>query len=285
MPQPIKMLLTGAIAAVLLAQHTVAEDSAPDPDMVLATVNGTEITLGHVIVLRTGLPQEYNQFPNELLLRGILDQLINQTLLSQSVEEDPSRQSRLAIDNERRGILAAQVMRGLVSQDVDANALQALYDERYPADTNETEYRASHILVETEEAAAGLVTELEGGADFAALAKEHSIGPSSAVGGDLGWFGAGDMVSAFFDAVAALSPGDISPPVQTDFGWHVIRLAETRDKERPALDAVRAELEDELRNTAIEAHIANLREKADITQDELDGLDPSVITNTDLLEN
>lgn len=282
MPHPIRTILAASLTTVLLAWPAYAEDG-PDPDQVLATVNGTQITLGHVIALRADLPAQYDQFPPNLLFRGILDQLIQHELLMQSLEGDPSRESRISIENERRAILAGEVMRGIIAQDPAPEDVQAVYEEKYPAGVEEKEYRAAHILVEEETLAQSLVEELNGGAQFAALAKQHSIGPSSAVGGDLGWFGAGDMVEPFFNAVTALETGQVSAPVQTEFGWHVILLNETRNKQHPELDAVRQEIEEELRGQALDAHIAKLQAGADIQREDTDGFDPSVITNTDLL--
>lgn len=294
MSHPIKSLLTAACATAMLAHGALAQDTAetetdaaPDADVgqVVATVNGTEITLAHVIALRATLPQQYNQFPPNLLLQGIVDQLIQHTLLNQSLEGEPSLRSQVSIENEERAIIAGEVMAGVMQQAPSDEDLQAAYEEQYPADVQETEYRASHILVETEEEAQELVTALEGDADFAALAREKSTGPSGASGGDLGWFGASDMVAPFFDAVAALEPGEVSDPVETQFGWHVITLAETRNKERPALETVREELTAQLQQGALEAHIESLESNAEIDRIELEEIDPTVIDALELLEN
>ncbi|MEO1138749.1 MAG: peptidylprolyl isomerase [Pseudomonadota bacterium] len=284
MLHPIKSLLVAACTSLVLAQGALAQDE-PDPNQVLATVNGTEITLGHVIALRAELPAQYNQFPSALLFRGIIDQLIQHTLLMQSLEGEPTLRSRISIENETRAVLAGQVMNKVLSSETSQDRLQALYDEIYPADTQETEYRAAHILVESEDEAKAILAELEDGAEFAALARERSTGPSGSAGGDLGWFGDGDMVADFFVAVTQLEQGEVSPPVQTEFGWHVIQLAETRNKERPAFETVQAELEEQLRQSIIESHIADLESKAEINQTEIEDMDPEVITNFELLEN
>ncbi|MGK7753164.1 MULTISPECIES: peptidylprolyl isomerase [unclassified Roseovarius] len=294
MSHAIKSILAATCTAAMLAQGAWAQetaqtepDAAPaaDPSQVVATVNGTEITLAHVIALRATLPQQYDQFPPNMLLQGIVDQLIQHTLLKQSLEGEPSLRSRVSIENEERAIIAGEVMAGVIEQAPSDEDLQAAYDEQYPADVQETEYRASHILVETEEEAQEVVTALEGDADFAALARERSTGPSGASGGDLGWFGAGDMVAPFFDAVAALEPGEVSDPVETQFGWHVITLAETRNKERPALDTVREELTSQLQQGALQSFIEGLKSDAEIDQVDLEEIDPNVITDLELLEN
>lgn len=285
MPMPLRSFLAAALTAAAMAAPAARAQDAPDPAAVLATVNGTEITLGHVVALRAELPPQYDQFPAEMLFQGILDQLIQQTLLMQSFKGDLSRRSEILLENERRAVIAGEAIAGVVGKGIDEAALQAAYDEQYPADTDEMEYRASHILVETEEEARALIAELTGGADFAELARENSTGPSATVGGDLGWFGAGDMVGEFFDAVAALEPGEVSAPVQTQFGWHVVKLAETRKRERPDFETVRPELEDQLHTLAVTARLEELTAAAAIDRADTAGIDPETINDSSILEN
>jgi peptidyl-prolyl cis-trans isomerase C len=203
----------------------------------------------------------------------------------QSFEGDMSKRSALVLENERRAILATEVIEKVMQGDLDDATVQAAYDERYASAAQDTEYKAAHILVETEETARDLIAELEGGADFAALAREHSTGPSGPNGGDLGWFGPGVMVEEFFNAVASLEPGQVSEPVQTQFGWHVIKLNETRLTETPPLDEVRAEIEETLRQEKFDAHVDALTGKATIQRNDASGIAPETINNLDLLEN
>ncbi|MEO0771911.1 MAG: peptidylprolyl isomerase [Pseudomonadota bacterium] len=282
-----KSRLMGATAAIVLsATMGLAQDGdGPTAAQVLATVNGVEITLGHVIATRASLPPEYGQLPPALLFQGILDQLVQQTLLGQSFEGELSSRSIITLENEERAINAGEAISAFLARDVDEATLRAAYDEQYPEVEDELEYRASHILVETEDEAKDLISELEGGAVFSALAQERSTGPSASVGGDLGWFGDGDMVAPFFEAVVALEPGDVSPPVKTDFGWHVITLAETRAVERPAFEDVRDALVDGLQQSKLEAHIEELSQGAEIDRPDTSDIDPSVITQYDLLED
>jgi peptidyl-prolyl cis-trans isomerase C len=202
----------------------------------------------------------------------------------QSVEASPSYKSQIAIENETRAIIAGEVMNGIVGKDPVEDDIRELYDERYPANLLETEYSAAHILVKTEDEAKTLITELDGGAEFATLAREHSTGPSGTAGGELGWFGPGDMVEDFFNAILELEPGNVSPPVKTTFGWHIIKLNETRERERPDFDTVEAQLVEELRQSSLETFLAGLREGADITRAETTDIDPEVILNFGLLE-
>lgn len=278
--------IPATILAVSLSLGTVAmAQDEPSPDQVLANVNGTEITLGHVLAMRASLPPHYSQLAPETLFDGILEQLIQQTLLMQSVKGDQSQRITLQIENETRAIIANQAVRQIMDKPVNAADLQAAYDVKYKTAEDQTEYKAAHILVETEDQAKALLDELNGGADFAALAREHSTGPSGAEGGNLGWFGDGVMVAPFFDAVVALEPGQVSDPVQTQFGWHLIFLQETRVKDRPAFEDVRAELEEELRSSVFEEHLKNLEQRADIDRADPESIDPEIVNKTDLLEN
>jgi peptidyl-prolyl cis-trans isomerase C len=146
------------------------------------------------------------------------------------------------------------------------------------------EYNAAHILVGTEEEALAIKADLDGGADFATTAKEKSTGPSGPNGGSLGWFGQGAMVPSFEAAVVGLDVGAVSAPVQTNFGWHLIILNETRNGSAPTLDKVRPELEDEIRQAAMAEVIDALTEKADIDQTGAEGIDPSILSDLSVVE-
>src|SRR5690606_13802583 len=144
------------------------------------------------------------------------------------------------------------------------------------------EYSAAHILVKTEDKAKELKKELDGGADFGTLAEENSTGPSGPNKGDLGWFAADQMVPPFAEAVKAMEPGQVSDPVQTDFGWHIIKLNDTRVKEAPKLEEIREQLVQKIRRDKIEAEIERVSSEAKVEKTE--GIDPALINNTDLLE-
>ena len=265
--------------------HVTADaDSNVTADTVIATVNGTEIKLGHMIVLKQRLPQQYQQLDPTVLFDGILDQLVQQTLLGASVDT-LSTGSQMTLDNEARALRAAEEIQRIANDATSDEALQAAYDKEYGDAGPEVEFNASHILVETEDEAKVLITELEGGADFAELAKEKSTGPSGPRGGELGWFGLGAMVQPFEEAVATMDDGQISAPVQTQFGWHVIKLNETRVKDAPTLDDVRGELIENVRRAAIESHVEELTGGAEITRKTVEEIDPMLINDLSLLEN
>ena len=122
------------------------------------------------------------------------------------------------------------------------------------------EFKASHILVETQSQAVSLISELEGGADFAELAKENSTGPSGPGGGDLGWFSANQMVAPFSQAVAALENGAFSKtPVQTQFGWHVILRVDSRESTPPTLESVRDVVKQRVEQDKLQKYLKDLR--------------------------
>ncbi len=285
MQRTLNAALAGAIA-LSLAFGASAQDAGGDvtADTVVATVNGTDITIGHMLVLRTRLPQQYQSLPADRLFEGILDQLIQQEVLG-SANDGLSKTGRFVLDNEARALAATEVASEYAQRLVTEEAIQAAYDEQYGAAEPETEYNASHILVETLEEAEAIVAELEAGADFAELAKERSTGPSGPNGGSLGWFGKGMMVAPFEEAVLGMEVGAISAPVQTQFGWHVIRLNETRAAAVPTLDEVRGGIVETLQQQAIETAIAELTETADVSRIEPGEIDPAVIGNTSLLQD
>jgi peptidyl-prolyl cis-trans isomerase C len=277
-----KFLATAALSA-LVALPVGAQD-APTADTVLATVNGTDITLGHLIAMQQMLPPQYQELPDNVLFDGLLEQLVQQQILADVADDEMTARMELGLANERRAFLAAMLLDQIGMADLPEEEVQAEYDAQYGSAGSVTEFNASHILVETEEEAQALIAELGEGADFAELAQERSIGPSGPNGGQLGWFTAGMMVPTFEEAVFALSVGEVSAPVETQFGWHVILLNDTRDQEPPALEEVRAELEDGLRRARVDAAITELSNAAAVERPELD-IDPSVIRNLDLITN
>ena len=292
MQKPLTFLAPFVVAASLalpaVAQDDTAENTDAQTDVtaetVVATVNGTDITIGSMIIARATLPEQYQQLPPEVLFKGILDQLVQQTALSQDFDGEVPKRIEMALENERRQLIAGEVIERAMAQDVTEEELQAAYDEAY-ADAEPTEeFSASHILVETEEEAQAVKKELDEGADFAELAKEKSTGPSGPAGGTLGWIGPGMMVPAFETAVAELEVGAVSEPVETQFGWHVIKLDDKRQKEAPKLEDVKDELETQVRQVKAQTLIEKTTEAADVDRSAADTIDPSVLTNLGLLE-
>ncbi|MDP5327613.1 MAG: peptidylprolyl isomerase [Paracoccaceae bacterium] len=259
-----------------------AEDAAPTADRVIATVDGTEITLGHMIVLRDALPAQYQSLPDDVLFQGILDQLIQQTLLSKAVEPEMGKRDVLALENARRAYLADGAVARALAQAVTPQAMQALYEMRFANAIPGTEFNAAHIIVATQAEAAEIRTQLDAGADFAEMARTKSTDGAAANGGDLGWFGPGMMVKEFEDAVVAMKPGEIAGPLQTQFGWHLVKLNDTRPTAAPTFETVRPELEAELQQQAVDTRVAELTAAATITRDDA-GIDPTILRDAALL--
>lgn len=275
--------LSASALALMLALPVQAQDTL-SADSVVATINGTEITLGHMLMIRASLPDQYQQLPDEVLWDGILDQIVQQTVLSQQDSGEESRRVQLALENERRALMAAQVIEDIVDDAVTDEAVQALYEETYLQGEPTEEFNASHILVATQEEAAAIAEDVRGGADFATVAQEKSTGPSGPNGGQLGWFGPGMMVPEFQTAVEGMEIGAISDPVQTQFGWHVIKLNEKRVQAAPELASVREELEATLSQDAVSQRIDELTASADVTRKAKEEVDTSVLSNLGLLE-
>ena len=278
-----KLTASAALALALSSPATAQDDMTAET--VVATVNGQEITLGNMLMVRATLPEQYQRLADDVLWDGILDQLIQQEALSQDDAAEETIRVRSALQNERRSLLAAEVVAEITEDAVTDAAIQDAYAAQYAgAEQQGMEYNASHILVESEDTAQTLAAEARGEAAFAALAREHSTGPSGPNGGELGWFSAGMMVPAFEEAVEQLDVGAVSDPVQTQFGWHVIRLNETRDMQAPALDEVRGEIVQGLQEEAVSAYVESLVEGADVTRTDKADVDPSILSNMDLLE-
>ncbi len=281
MPKGLTFLPSLALTAVMALP--LAAETKPDAGTVLATVNGDEITLGHVVATVAALPQQYQQIEDDVLYDFVLEQLIQQQLLGQQ-QEELTQQNALTLDNETRSLLAVQTVNALTDDVVTDEAVQAAYDAQFAEFEGEDEFDASHILVESEDEAKALKAQLDDGADFAEMAREHSTGPSGPNGGALGWFGKGQMVPEFENAVLGLEKGQISDPVQTQFGWHLVILNDKRKSEAPALEAVRDELAQTIQQEAIQARIDELTQQAQIERTALEGVGSEVIRQLNLIQ-
>ncbi|MBY6083240.1 peptidylprolyl isomerase [Ruegeria arenilitoris] len=281
MPKGLTFLPSLALAAMMALP--VAAETEPSADTVVARVNGDEITLGHVIATAAGLPPQYQQLEDEVLYQFIVEQLIQQQLLSQE-QDELTRLNALMLTNEERSLKAVQTVNQITDAQVTDDAIQAAYDAQFADFQGEDEFNASHILVATEEEAKEIKAQLDDGADFAELAKEKSTGPSGPNGGALGWFGKGQMVPEFEQAVIGLEKGQVSDPVQTQFGWHVVILNDKRKSEAPELAEVRDELAQSVRQEAIQAKIDELTQAGNVERPEVEGLTPDVVRKLDLVQ-
>ncbi|MBS0563962.1 MAG: peptidylprolyl isomerase [Proteobacteria bacterium] len=280
MMKPAKFL-GASLIALALALPARAEE--PTADTVVATVNGANITLGNMIAARQALPAQYQSLPDDVLFKGLLDQLIQQTAMAQVAEKTKVKGDDLAIENQKNSYFTQALLDGVAKAAVTDEALKKAYDEKYAKAAPSKEYDASHILVKTEDEAKAIRAELDKGGDFAAIAKEKSLDTGSAAnGGELGWFGPGMMVKPFEDAVVKMEKGKLSDPVKTDFGWHIIKLNDERTAAAPKLEDVKEELAGDLRQKAVEAKVKELTDAAKVER-KADGIDPAVLKNLALI--
>ncbi|SOC19161.1 peptidyl-prolyl cis-trans isomerase C [Rhodobacter sp. JA431] len=282
MPKITKILGVGAVLACL-AGAGFAETEAKDlgPDTVVATVNGTDITLGMMVAVRNALPAEYKQLPDELLFDGVLDQLIQQTALAEIGEGMMTHRDEITLEVDRRAYLAGMLLDYTARRAVTPETLQEAYDAKYAAAEPTREFHAAHIIVPTKEEAEAILADIQGGADFAEVAKEKSQDGAAANGGDLGWFGLEQMVQPFAEAVASMKDGDVKGPVQTEYGWHVVKLLESRLGTAPTLEEASDDLAGDLRQKAVEDRVNDTIAKATVEK-HIEGIDPAVLKDPKL---
>ncbi|WP_295047904.1 peptidylprolyl isomerase [uncultured Paracoccus sp.] len=277
------MLKTSILAALLataLPLAAMAQDKGADT--VVATVNGTPITLGEMIVMKQAASEDPQMaaMGDAPLYEMMLDQLIQQTAVAAAGKESAGVRAQLEI--QRRNTLAAAAIAEVAKAQPTDEEVQAAYDGLFADAKPVTEYSAAHILVDSEEKAREIKAQLDGGADFGTLAEQNSTGPSGPNKGDLGWFAADQMVQPFAEAVAGMEKGQISDPVQTEFGWHVIKLNDTRLRDVPPLDQVRDQISQMVLRDKVQAEIGRLTGAA--TVEKTEGIDPAWLSKTDLLE-
>jgi peptidyl-prolyl cis-trans isomerase C len=265
-----RLLPLGLALGCLLSVSAAAQD-----DPVVAIVDGTEFRLSDLQESYQQLPEQFRQMPIDAIYEPLLDRLIDGELLLQAAEAadiaaDPEVEA--AIENARADVLRQTMIERAVLEATDEAALQAAYEERQQSpDFAIEQVTARHILVETEEEARDVIAELDGGADFAELARERSTDPAAANGGELGTFRRGAMVPAFENAAFALEPGSYTTePVATQFGFHVI-LVEAKETIEPSFEEVADDLRAELTRDAIEGLLEEMRADADVQRFQIDG--------------
>ena len=257
-----------APAAPLPAAPAAAEGAAKDAKdegEVLAVVNGRPITRA---MLEAYGMERRSPTGGPLPEKRLLDELIAQELLVQQAEKAGLAQRpevRRRLELQRRNVLAMTMLREEIGrQPVTDKELRKLYDELV-AKQPRKEYKARHILVKDEKTARELIARLDKGADFAELARKHSIGPSGKQGGELGWFSPSQMVKPFADAVAALEKGAYTKtPVQTRFGWHVVQLEDVRELPAPEFEQVKDRLREALQRRRVQQYLERLVQEAKI---------------------
>jgi len=262
------VLALAVSGAPILTPTPASAETAADPDSVVATVNGKDITFSALQEMRASQPQ-LSQVPLSMVYETLVKHLVESQLIVDKAKadgyaDDPDVAARM--EAMRDNIIRSIFLTRLVEEAATDEALEKKYEAYKAAHPPEEEVRASHILVETEDEAKAVIEELKNGADFAALAKEKSTGPSGPHGGDLGYFKRqGQMVEPFAEAAFNLEAGAFTTtPVQTQFGWHIIKVTDRRMAEPASLDELRNQFVTEIAEDRIEGLIKDLRENADI---------------------
>jgi peptidyl-prolyl cis-trans isomerase C len=255
---------TGCLAMALFAGHPLR---AQEANPVLAKVNGSEIRQSDIALAEEELGPSLAQMDPATKQENVLAFLIDMRIVAKAaedkkVENTEEFKKRLAFTRNRLLMDSLLANEGKAAT-TDA-ALKKVYEEAAKQITDEQEVHARHILVETEDEAKAVADELKKGADFAELAKKKSKDPGASDGGDLGFFTKDQMVPEFSTVAFALEPGKVSDPVKSQFGWHVIKVEEKRNRKAPDFEQVKAQIETYVTRKAQADYVTKLREAAKV---------------------
>ena len=276
------LLVAAPLASVpVMSAHAEAKKPAKAAkpkkakDPVVARVNGTEVRLSDVQAERSMLPPRQRALPMRVVFRPLLEQIINRKLFAlagrkEKLADDPRVKRELARIEDRliqRAYITERVEKQVTDETVKARYQKFLKDRK-----SAQEIRARHILVKSEREAKAVIAQLKKGGDFAKLASQKSQGPSKTRGGDLGWFSKGEMVPEFDAVVFKLKKGQISQkPVKTQFGWHVIKVEEIRQKKPPTFEQARPRLANRMIQEVVVAELKKLRKGSKVVRYNPDG--------------
>ena len=255
---------TGAVAIALFASLPLRADDNP----VLAKVNGAEIRQSDVALAEEELGPSLAQMDPATKKDNVLSFLIDLKVVAKAaedkkIEDRPDFKARLAFARNR--LLMDNLLGTEGKAAATDDAMKKVYEDAAKQIQGEQEVHARHILVESEDEAKAIEAELKKGADFAQLAKEKSKDPGGAAdGGDLGFFTKDQMVPEFSAVAFSLEPGKISDPVKSQFGWHVIKVEEKRNRKAPDFDQVKSQIETYVTRKAQAEYVAKLRESAKV---------------------
>ncbi|MDF1608024.1 peptidylprolyl isomerase [Hoeflea sp. YIM 152468] len=279
------MRLSQLAAAALLTSATFLPlhgHAADEADPVVATVAGVEIHASELTLAESDLDPQFAQMPAEQRRVAALAAVIDIKTLARKAEAeklDQTDEFKKLMTFQRDRALHNALFRATVVDPVSDADIKARYDKEIAATPPEEEINARHILLKTEEEARAVIAELDGGKDFAELAKEKSTGPSAAQGGELGFFTKGRMVPEFEAVAFTLETGDYArEPVKTQFGWHVIKVEERRQTAPPEFEAVA----DQVRQLVMRERYGDLI-RAARAETEIEVLDPDLKTSYETL--
>jgi peptidyl-prolyl cis-trans isomerase C len=259
-------LLAAALALSGCAKNSSEVASTPG-DTVVARVNGVDIKQSDLALAEEDAGPEMHAASPEAKREQLITYLADIIMITQAADkkniaDKPDFKRRLAF--LRNKLLMGFELQEEVKAAITEEALRETYVEAVNSMTGQEEVRARHILVESEDEAKAILAEIKGGADFATLAKEKSKDPGAAEGGDLGYFTKEQMVPEFSDVAFKMYAGQLSNPVKTQFGWHIIKLEDRRTKQPPEFERVKDQIEAFLSRKAQTDFIAKLRQSAKI---------------------
>jgi peptidyl-prolyl cis-trans isomerase C len=256
----------GAVALAALLTAPIAS-RAEDSDPVLARANGVDIRQSDLALAEEDIGSAMPQMGADQKRDYLITYLADVIVLAQAADQRQLANRgdvKQRIEFERHKALMEALLQDAGKAAMTDDALHKVYDEAIKQTPNEEEVHARHILVATEGEAKDIEAQLKNGADFAKLAKEKSKDPGAAEGGDLGYFTKEQMVPEFAEAAFKLDKGQISDPVKTQFGWHVIQVLDKRTKPTPTYDQVKGQLESYVARRAQADLVDNLRKSAKI---------------------
>jgi len=254
----------GCLAMVLLTGLPLR---AQDANPVLAKVNGAEIRQSDVALAEEELGPSLAQMDPATKKENVLAFLIDMKIVAKAaeakkIEDRDDFKSRLAFTRNRLLMDNLLAVEGKAA--TTPEAMKKVYEEAAKQIEGEQEVHARHILVESEDDAKAIAAELKKGADFAELAKKKSKDPGASDGGDLGFFTKDQMVPEFSAVAFTLEPGKISDPVKSQFGWHIIKVEEKRNRKAPDFEQVKSQIETYVMRKAQADYVAKLRETAKV---------------------
>ena len=258
--------IVSSILAFLLFSIMFIKATQAQNIPIVANVNNEDISLETMIHAMNELPPEIQSQPFMSYYEDLLERVIDIKLFAQEgkkmkLNEEPS--VRAAIDFVIEKVLMQAFLSKYVQENIKEENIKASYNNFIADETSREEIKASHILMDTESEAIDVINMLNDGDDFAELAKNKSTGPSGPSGGDLGWFKRGQMVPPFEKAAFSLNKNEISQrPVQTQFGWHVIKIFDKRIPEAPSYESMKSKLIQDLERKIVSKKIQNLRNDA-----------------------
>mgnify|MGYP002348938311 FL=1 len=240
---------------------------AQDANPVLAKVNGVEIRQNDVTLAEEELAPNLAQMDPATKRDNVLAFLIDMKIVAKAAEDKKIAERadfKSRLDFARNRILMDQLLAAEGKAAATDEAMKKVYEEAAKQISSDQEVHARHILLETEDEAKAVIEELKKGADFAELAKKKSKDPGASDGGDLGFFTKDQMVPEFSAAAFALEPGKISEPVKSQFGWHVIKVEEKRNRKAPEFDQVKGQIETYVSRKAQADYVTKLRQAAKV---------------------